>query len=119
MNLPTNLQSLLPILYELSDCGLVYFLSGTHGSQGDSQIVLNIDKLASEVHQLMFTEQAKVCFLEECNNEGNGFGFLPQRIVQSLLPAHVSMECLVHFHYCLEISDEDVKYFSSLTQYTV
>ena len=56
--LPQNITSLLPVLQELCDIGVLFM---TGGDKCDNlQGILNISKLTNEVHKLLFAKDAKL-----------------------------------------------------------
>ena len=106
MPLPNKISSLLPILEELHDLGIIF----TIGSRCDStQVILNISKLTNEVHRLLFSHEARKIL-------HYNIGILPQSVLDVLLPQYITKECLVQLQYCQEISQHDVCAFPSLAQ---
>jgi GTPase SAR1 family protein len=114
ISLPKNTSSLILILEELHDLGLLFTIGD---SKCDVQVILNTSKLTNEVHRLLFSKEAKTRFNgnEETISSFN-VGILPKSFVEELLPEHITKECLVQLQYCQEISQHDVSAFPSLTQ---
>ena len=110
ISLPKNITSLMALMRELHDVGILFVIGDERGDK--PQVILNISKLTNEVHKLIFSKGAE--FLE--NQEAFNIGILPQYLLGTLLPQHITKECLVQLQYCQEIRQQDVGYFPSLTQ---
>ena len=116
--LPQNITSLLPILQELHDIGVLFM---TGGDKCDNlQVILNISKLTNEVHKLLFAKDAKLQLTKSVENKDIistfNIGVLPEALLDQILPQYITKECLVQLQYCQEISHEDVGTFPSLPQ---
>ena len=105
--LPHDISFLVPILQELHDIGLLFLVGDS--SQSSLQVVLNISQLTNEVHQLLFSDEARQKFPgnSPCLN-----GILDQRYLEQILPKHITKECLIYLQYCQEISHRDVRMFA-------
>ena len=115
VSLAKNIASLKPILEELHDLGL-FFVIGIDMCE-IPHVILNMSKLTNEVHQLLFSNDAKTKFTEGENPISSlNVGILPQSVLDSLLPQYITKECLVKLQYCQEISQHDIGAFPSLTQ---
>ena len=117
--LPENIFFLFPILYELHELGLL-FLTGT--SAGEiSLVVMNITQLTNEVHKLLFSQQATQNLKKYIDNEDMAsfnVGILPKKVLEKILPKHITKECLVHLQYCQEIKHSEVGAFPAITNPT-
>ena len=110
ISLPKNIASLMALMRELHDVGVLFVI---RDEQGDNQqVILKISKLTNEVHKLLFSKKAE--FLEAISSFN--IGILPQSLLEKLLPQHITKECLVQLQYCQEIRQQDLGYFPSLTQ---
>ena len=116
--LPLNITSLLPVLQELHDIGILFM---TGGDKCDNlQVILNISKLTNEVHKLLFAKDAKLKISRNVDNKDIistfNIGVLPEDLLDEILPQYITKECLVQLQYCQEISHKDVGTFPSLPQ---
>ena len=116
--LPKNITSLLPVLQELHEIGVLFT---TRDDKCDNlQVVLNISKLTNEVHKLLFSNEAKHELTKDIENADTissfNIGVLPKALLVKILPEYITKECLVHLQYCQEISHKDVSAFPSLPQ---
>ena len=116
VSLLRNIASLMPILEELHDLGLLFKIGKLEG-ENIPQVILNISQLTNEVHKLLFSKEAKKKFAEGENSISSlNVGILPQSVLDSLLPQYITKECLVKLQYCQEISQHETCAFPSLTQ---
>ena len=116
--LPKNITSLLPVLQELHEIGILFT---TRDDKCDNlQVVLNISKLTNEVHKLLFSNEAKHELTKDIENADTissfNIGILPKALLDKILPQYITKECLVQLQYCQEISHKDVSAFPSLPQ---
>ena len=116
--LPKNITSLLPVLQELHEIGVLFM---TRNDKSDNlQVVLNISKLTNEVHKLVFSNEAKLELTKDIENKDTissfNIGVLPKAFLDKILPQYITKECLVQLQYCQEISHKDVSAFPSLPQ---
>ena len=121
--LPLNITSLLPVLQELHDIG-VLFMTGSGGDKCDNlQVILNISKLTNEVHKLLFAKDAKLKLTKSVENKDIiytfNIGVLPEAFLDQILPQYITKECLVQLQYCQEISHKDIGTFPSLAPTTL
>ena len=115
VSLPKNTASLMPILEELHDLGLLFVIGIDMCDV--PHVILDMSQLTNEVHQLLFSEEAKTKFTEGENPVSSlNVGILPQSVLDSLLPQYITKECLVKLQYCQEISQHDICVFPFLTQ---
>ena len=83
--LPSDITGLLPILHELHEIGLLFFMAGNSARQS-SLVVRNITQLTNEVHKLLFSPQAKQNLKKYIDNEDMAsfnVGILPEKILPS------------------------------------
>ena len=116
--LPKNITSLLPVLQELHEIGVLFT---TRDDKCDNlQVILNISKLTNEVHKLLFSNEAKHELTKDIENAETissfNIGVLPKALLDKILPEYITKECLVQLQYCQEISHKDVSAFPSLPQ---
>ena len=116
--LPKNITSLLPVLQELHEIGVLFM---TRDDKCDNlQVILNISKLTNEVHKLLFSNEAKHELTKDIENADTissfNIGVLPKAFLDKILPEYITKECLVQLQYCQEISHKDVSAFPSLPQ---
>ena len=114
MELPTDIQSLYPILSELHDLGLLFVIDSSN--RENSSLVLNLSQLTNIVHKSLFAQEAdlKECFEEEGLTFSLSAGIIPQSILSKILPENITTECLVKLQYCQEISLTEAHVFPSL-----
>ena len=96
--LPSDITGLLPILHELHEIGLLFFMAGNSARQS-SLVVRNITQLTNEVHKLLFSPQAKQNLKKYIDNEDMAsfnVGILPEKILEKILPKHITKECLIY-----------------------
>ena len=118
ISLPKNITSLLPVLQELHEIGVLFM---TRDDKCDNlQVVLNISKLTNEVHKLLFSNEAKLELTKDIENADTissfNTGVLPKAFLDKILPEYITKECLVQLQYCQEISHKDVSAFPFLPQ---
>ena len=112
--LPKNITSLLPVLQELHDIGVLFM---TRDDKCDNlQIVLNISKLTNKVHKLLFSNDLTKDIDSKDTISSFNIGILPKAFLDKILPQYITKECLVQLQYCQEISHKDVSAFPSLPQ---
>ena len=116
--LPLNITSLLSVLQELHDIGVLFM---TGGDKCDNlQVILNISKLTDEVHKLLFAKDATLKLTKNVENKdiisAFNIGVLSETLLDQILPQYITKECLVQLQYCQEISHKDVGTFPSLPQ---
>ena len=114
IQLPTDAQSLYPILSELHDLGLLFIIEISN--RENSSLVLNMSQLTNIVHKSLFAKEAdlKACFEKEGLTFSFSAGILPLSILAKLLPENITKECLVQLQYCQEIRHAEAHVFPSL-----
>ena len=110
--LPTDVESLCHILFELHELGLLFMIKGDN----DVQLVLNMSRLTHDVHQLLFSEET--IELREKSENASLFhvGIVSESLLSEVLPAHITREILIQLQYCQVIHHKDVGTFSSSDQ---
>ena len=111
--LPKNITSLMALMRELHDVGIIFVIGDERGD--NPQVILNISKLTNEVHKLLFSKEAEFLETEEAISSFN-IGILPQSLLNKLLPQYITKECLIQLQYCQEISQHDLVAFPSLSK---
>ena len=118
IRLPTDPESLVSLLLELHDIGLLLLVG--KAESGNLQVVLNISHLTNKVHQSLFSKHTLEGLRVKYQNEGNtsffNIGIIPESLLPEILPDYITIECLVHLQYCQEISHGDIVAFPSLSQ---
>ena len=116
--LPKNITSLLPVLQELHEIGVLFMTRDDKCN--NLQVILNISKLTNEVHKLLFSNEAKLELTKGIKNADTistfNIGVLNKALLDQILPKYITKECLVQLQYCQEISHKDVSAFPSLPQ---
>ena len=116
--LPTEAYALYPIVKELHDIGVLMMI-GRYEDQFENYLLLtDISSLTNEVHQILFSESAEQKFLSTVSSQYAKMGIFPERFISSILPDHITKECLVQLQYCQEFSHADVGLDYSVTQNT-
>ena len=113
ISLPKNITSLMALMRELHDVGILFVIGDERGD--NPQVILNISKLTNEVHKLLFSKEPEFLETEEAISSFN-IGILPQSLLNKLLPQHITKECLIQLQYCQEISQHDLVAFPSLSK---
>ena len=113
ISLPKNITSLMTLMRELHDIGILFVIGDEPGD--NPQVILNISKLTNEVHKLLFSKEAEYLENEEAIPSFN-IGILPQSLLNKLLPQHITKECLIQLQYCQEFSQHDLVAFPSLSK---
>ena len=113
------LPELHSILEELHELGLVFVVREENGDP--LQVIFNISKLTNEAHRLLFSLAAVARLREACEeSEGStaclNIGVLPQALLQRVLPANITQECLVQLQYCQQLRQQDLGAFPTLPQ---
>ena len=114
IQLPTDAQSLYPILSELHDLGLLFIIESSNTE--NSSLVLNMSQLTNIVHKSLFAQEAdlKACYEEEGFFFSLSAGIIPLSILAKILPENITKECLIQLQYCQEISYAEAHVFPSL-----
>ena len=112
--LPSSADALHPIVRELHDIGLLMLIGRNEDELEDYLLLLNPSSLTNEVHEKLFSNSAIIKKLR--SSVGPHFanmGILPESYLASILPEHITKECLVQLQYCQEFTCADVGLDSS------
>ena len=106
--LPSAAESLYPLVEQLHHVGLLMIIGSRCDKLEDHILLLKISKLTNEVHELLFCSEASD---SDDNTTGlyANMGVLPQRYLNSILPKHITTDCLVQLQYCQPFSHVEVK----------
>ena len=106
--LPSAAESLYPLVEQLHHVGLLMIIGSRCDKLEDHILLLKISKLTNEVHELLFCSEASD---SDDNTTGlyANMGVLPQRYLNSILPKHITTDCLVQLQYCQPFSHIEVK----------
>ena len=114
--LPDTAKTLLPIISELHEIGVLLLL-GDH-TKGDYHVVLKSSKLTNEVHKLLFSKDAisSLIKLFKLPKNVSVAGIIPETDLSRILPSYITKECLLALQYCQELKHKDVGAFPSLSE---
>ena len=105
--LPTTVENLYPVLEQLHNVGLLMII-GRHSDKLDHIVLLNISKLTSEVHKLLFSDPT---VKDDPNVHARlSMGVLPQSYLEEILPEFITLDCLVQLQYCQSFDHFEVKF---------
>ena len=105
--LPTTVENLYPVLQQLHNVGLLMII-GRHSDKLDHIVLLNISKLTSEVHKLLFSDPT---VKDDPNVHARlSMGVVPQSYLESILPEFITLDCLVQLQYCQCFDHFEVKF---------
>ena len=115
--LPTVPDALYSIVKELHDIGLLMMIGRSEDQLEDYLLLVNLSSLTHEVHQLLFSSSESV--IQNFNSSAGSrhyadMGILPESYLASVLPEHITKECLVQLQYCQEFSCAEVGLHSSV-----
>ena len=116
--LPTEAYALYPIVKELHDIGLLMITGRNKDPLENHLLLMDIPSLTSEVHQLLFSKSAEEKFSSAVSSHYAKMGIFPASLISSILPDHITKECLVQLQYCQEFSHADIGLDYSVTQNT-
>ena len=106
--LPTIASALYPVVKELHEIGLLMIIGRNEDHIENSLLLMNTPSLTKEVHQLLFSKEAKEKLSHKVSPRYAEMGIFPERVISSLLPEHITKECLVQLQYCQEFSHAEV-----------
>ena len=112
IHLPNTASSLYPIVRKLHTVGLLMTIRKHEDSRlEDTLLLLDVSKLTSEVHKRLFSgSTAKDPLSSSSTNlHSASMGILPHTYLKSILPKHITTDCLVQLQYCQEFSHAEVK----------
>ena len=124
VQLPTDINYLHEILFELHEIGLLLLIKGS--SKDSLQIILNASQLTRDVHKLLFSKEGNKSevahfplsntgaipeysisnILPSCDTKNCLFktGIISEGVISSILPPYITKECLFQLQYCQQIS---------------
>ena len=105
--LPTTAQSLYQVAEQLHHVGLLMIIGRQCDKLEDHLLLLNLSKLTNEVHKLLFSSCSGS--VESDTRLYASMGILPENYLNSILPEHITTDCLVQLQYCQPFSHIDVK----------
>ena len=106
--LPSAAESLYPLVEQLHHVGLLMIIGSRCDKLENHILLLKISKLTNEVHELLFCSKASDSDDNTTSLYAN-MGILPQRYLNSILPKHITTDCLVQLQYCQSFSHVEVK----------
>ena len=106
--LPSAAESLYPLVEQLHHVGLLMIIGNRCDKLEDHILLLKVSKLTNEVHKLLFCSEASDSDDNTTSLYAN-MGVLPQRYLNSILPKHITTDCLVQLQYCQPFSHIEVK----------
>ena len=106
--LPTSADALYPIVKELHDIGFLMMIGRNEDKLEDYLLLLNPSSLTNEVHKRLFSAVAVRTFSSSVGPQYANMGILPESYLASILPEHITKECLVKLQYCQELCHSEV-----------
>ena len=106
--LPAAAVALHPIVKELHDIGLLMMIGRSDEPVENHLLLLNPCALTNEVHQNLFSMEAKQKFISTIGPRYANMGIMPESLLHDILPEHISKECLIQLQYCQEFSHTEV-----------
>ena len=113
--LPCSADALHPIVRELHDIGLLMLIGRSEDELENYLLLLNPSSLTSEVHGKLFSISAVKKLESSIGPHFANMGILPESYLASILPEHITKECLVQLQYCQEFSHAEVGLDYSVT----
>ena len=113
--LPNTASSLYPVVEELHAVGLLMIIRGSSDNLEDHSMLLNVSKLTNEVHQLLFSKSAVELLSASTDPLSASMGILLQSYLNSILPEHIGIDCLIQLQYCQEFSHAKIMLDYSVT----
>jgi ankyrin repeat protein len=113
--LPSSADALHPIVRELHDIGLLMLIGRNEDELGDYLLLLNPSSLTNEVHEKLFSNSAVEKLESLIGPHFANMGILPESCLASILPDHITKECLVQLQYCQEFNHAEVGLDYSVT----
>ena len=106
--LPTVASALYPFVKELHDIGLLMIIGRNEDQVENHLLLMNTPSLTNNVHQVLFSQTAKKKLSQAVSPQYAKMGIFPERVISSLLPKHITKECLVQLQYCQEFNHAEV-----------
>ena len=116
--MPTEAYALYPIVKELHAIGLLMMIGKSEDQIENHLIIMDIPSLTNEVHEMLFSKSAKQKFSSAVSSQYAKMGIFPESFISSILPHHITKECLVQLQYCQEFNHAEVGLDYSITQKT-
>ena len=116
--LPTSADVLYPVVKELHDIGLLMMIGKSEDQIENHLIIMDIPSLTNKVHEMLFSKSAKQKFSSAVSSQYAKMGIFPESFISSILPHHITKECLVQLQYCQEFNHAEVGLDYSITQKT-
>ena len=114
--LPTVASALYPFVKELHDIGLLMIIGSNKEHIENYLLLMNTPSLTNEIHQILFSQAAKEKLSHAVSPQYAKMGIFPERVISSLLPEHITKECLVQLQYCQEFNHAEVGLDCSVTE---
>ena len=113
--LPSSADALHPIVRELHDIGLLMLIGRSEDELENYLLLLNPSSLTNEVHEKLFSNSAVKKLGSSIGPHFANMGILPENYLVSILPEHITKECLVQLQYCQEFNHAEVGLDYSVT----
>jgi ankyrin repeat protein/GTPase SAR1 family protein len=113
--LPSSADALHPIVRELHDIGLLMLIGRNEDELENYLLLLNPSSLTNEVHEKLFSSSAVKKLESSIGPHYANMGILPENYIASILPEHITKECLVQLQYCQEFNHAEVGLDYSVT----
>ena len=107
--LPSSANALHPIVRELHDIGLLMLIGRSEDELENHLLLLNTSSLTNEVHEKLFSNSAFKKLRSPGGPHFASIGILPESYLASILPEHITKECLVQLQYCQEFTCADIE----------
>ena len=106
--LPVAADALYPLVKELHDIGVLMMIGRSEVHLEDYLVLLNLSSLTNEVHRILFSDSVIHKLNSSVNPHYASMGILPESYLTSILPEHITKECLIQLQYCQEFSHAEV-----------
>ena len=106
--LPTVAKELYPLVKELHEIGVLMMIGQNKDQCEKHFLLLDPSSLTNEVHQRLFSDSARQTFSSSVNPYYANMGIIPESYLTSILPEHITKECLIQLQYCQEFSHAEV-----------
>ena len=113
--LPSSADALHPIVRELHNIGLLMLIGRNEDELENYLLLLNPSSLTNEVHEKLFSSSAVKKLESSIGAHFANMGILPESYLASILPEHITKECLVQLQYCQEFNHAEVGLDYSVT----
>ena len=113
--LPSSADALHPIARELHDIGLLMLIGRSEDELENYLLLLNPSSLTNKVHEKLFSSSAIKKLKSSIGPHIAEMGVLPECYLASILPEHITKECLVQLQYCQEFNHAEVGLDYSVT----